>query len=101
MPPIAAVSPILLDVDVFPDFDGIGGQAAILQVLGALLTVVLIFAVLMLLISAIIWAVASSHGNYQSASRGRTGVLVSLGAAALAGGGVAWLNFLVDVGNTI
>mgnify|MGYP001763706820 CR=1 FL=1 len=36
------------NVDVFPDFDAIGGRDAILQVLGALLTVVLVFSVLML-----------------------------------------------------
>lgn len=95
------IAPVLLEVNVFPDFDAVGGKAAILQVLGALLTVVLIFAVLMLLISAIVWAVASSHGNVQAASRGRTGVLVSIGGAALAGGGVAWMNFLVQVGNTV
>ena len=38
---------------VFPDFGAVGGRDLILQVLGALLTVVLIFAVLMLLVSAI------------------------------------------------
>lgn len=101
MPVIAAVAPVLLEVDVFPDFDAVGGKTEILQVLGALLTVVLIVAVLMLLVSAIVWAIASSHGNLQAASRGRTGVLVSIGAAALAGAGVAWVNFLVQVGSTV
>jgi len=86
---------------VFPDFGAVGGRDLILQVLGALLTVVLIFAVLMLLVSAIVWAIAAVHGNYQGASRGRIGVLVALGAAALAGAGVAWLNFLINVGTTI
>lgn len=86
---------------VFPDFDAVSGQNLILQVLGALLTVVLIFAVLMMLVSAIVWAVASAHGNYQAASRGRAGVLVSLGAAALAGAGVGWMSFLINVGSHI
>jgi hypothetical protein len=99
MPVLTAIAPVL-EVDVFPDFDAVGGKTEILQVLGALLTVVLIFAVLMLLVSAIVWAIASSHGNLQAASRGRTGVLVSIGAAALAGG-VAWVNFLVQVGSTV
>ena len=58
---------------VFPDFGAVGGRDLILQVLGALLTVVLIFAVLMLLVSAIVWAIAAVHGNYQGASRGRIG----------------------------
>jgi len=89
------------DVDVFPDFDAVGGRDAIMQALGALLTVVLIFSVLMLLVSVIVWAVAAAHGNQQAASRGRTGALVALGAAALAGAGVGWLNFLVSVGSGI
>ena len=88
-------------VNVFPDFDAVGGREAILKVLGALLMVVLVVAVLMLLISAIVWAIASSHGNVQAAMRGRTGVFVALGTAALAGAGVAWVNFLVDVGTSI
>lgn len=101
MPVIAAVTPVLLEIDVFPDFDAVGGKTEILHVLGALLTVVLIIAVLMLLVSAIVWAIASSHGNLQAAARARTGVLVSIGAAALAGAGVAWVNFLVQVGSTV
>lgn len=86
---------------VFPDFDAVGGRTLILQTLGALLTVVLIFSVLMLLVSAITWAIASSHGNAQAAARGRAGVLVALGAACLSGAGVAWMNFLIHVGTTI
>lgn len=66
------------DVDVFPDFDAVGGRDTIMQALGALLTVVLIFSVLMLLVSAIVWAVAAVHGNQQAASQARTGALVAL-----------------------
>ena len=60
-----------------------------------------IVAVLMLIICAIVWAVSSSTGNATSAARGRVGVFVSIGAAALAGAGVAWLNFLLRVGTTL
>lgn len=96
-----ARAPIGSQVDVVPDFDAVGGREAILQVLGALLTVVLIFAVLMLLVSVIIWAVASAGGNHQAAARGRSGALVCAGAAALAGAGVAWMKFLLGVGPTL
>jgi len=48
---------------------------------------------------AIVWAIASAHGNYSTASKGRVGVLVSVGAAALAGAGVAWMNWLLNVGS--
>lgn len=88
-------------MDVFPDFDGLGGIGDLRQVVGALLTFVLIVAVLMVIVSAVIWAVASANGNYAAAGKARTGVLVALGAAVLAGGGVAWLNWLVDLGRQL
>ena len=55
----------------------------------------------MLIVSAIVWAIATAHGNYATAGKGRTGVLVSLGAAVLAGGGVAWMNWLLTVGSSL
>lgn len=88
-------------MDVFPDFNGVGGIGDLKTVIGALLMFVLITAVLMLIISAIIWAIASSGGNYAAAQKGRTGVLVALGTAALAGAGVAWMNWLIDLGTRL
>ncbi|MCA0437827.1 MAG: DUF6112 family protein [Actinobacteria bacterium] len=85
-------------MDVFPDFNGIGGTEALRAVIGALLTFVLITAVLMLIISALVWAIAAANGNYSAATKGRTGVLVALGAAILAGAGVAWMNWLIALG---
>ena len=66
-----------------------------------LLTIVLITAVLMLIVSAIMWAIAAANGNYSAAAKGRTGVLVALGTAVLAGAGVAWLNWLIDLGQQL
>lgn len=86
---------------VFPDFGGLGGISDLRAVVGALLTFVLIAAVLVLIISAIIWAIATAHGNYSSAGKARTGVLVALGAAALAGSGVAWMNWLINLGQQL
>ena len=54
-----------------------------------------------LIVCAIVWAIASAHGNHHAATRARTGLWVAVGAAALAGAGVAWLNFLVDVGTRL
>lgn len=88
-------------MDVFPDFDGLEGIGDLREVIGALLTFVLIIAVLMLIVCAIVWAIASSSGNYQAATKARTGLFVSLGAAALAGAGVAWVNFLLNVGTRL
>lgn len=88
-------------MDVFPDFGSVGGTTDLREIVGALLMFVLVTAVLMLIVCAIAWAIASSSGNYQAATKARTGLLVSVGAAALAGAGVAWLNFLLDVGTQL
>ncbi len=86
---------------VFPDFDGLGGIGDLKQVIGALLTIVLIVAVLMVIVSVICWAFGASHGNPALASKGRVGVVVGIGAAALAGAGVAWVNWLIALGNQL
>ena len=85
-------------MNVFPDFGGVGGIGDLRAIVGALLTFVLVVAVLVLIVSAIIWAVSSSSGNYAAASKGRVGVLVALGGAVLAGAGVAWMNWLLTLG---
>lgn len=85
-------------MNVFPDFSGVGGANDLRSIIGALLMFVLIAAVLMLIISAIIWAIAASTGNYQTSTKARAGVFVAVAAAALAGAGVAWVNFLIGVG---
>ncbi|MDJ1372799.1 DUF6112 family protein [Gulosibacter molinativorax] len=86
---------------VFPDFGGVGADSELRAVIGALLMFVLIIAVLMLVVSAIIWAIASSTGNAHTATKARIGAWVALGAAALAGAGVAWVNFLLGVGENL
>lgn len=88
-------------MNVFPDFDGLDGIGDLRAVIGALLTVVLIVAVLMLIVSAIVWAIAAANGNHAMTGEARTGVRVALGAAVLAGGGVAWMNWLIDLGDQL
>ena len=88
-------------MNVFPDFNGLSGISDLQLVVGALLTIVLIASVAVMVISGAIWALAASSGNYQLASRGRIGVLVALGTAVLAGGGVALTNWLISVGEQI
>lgn len=88
-------------MDVFPDFDGLGGIGELREVIGALLTFVLVIAVLMLIVSAIIWALATSNGHHAAATKARIGTWTALGAAVLAGGGVAWLNWLIDLGQQL
>ena len=81
-------------MNVFPNFDSLGG-------IGDISTVILIVAVLLLIVCAIIWATAASTGNPGLSSKGRTGVLVAVGAAALAGAGVTWINWLVNLGGQL
>ncbi|MGP9695123.1 DUF6112 family protein [Brachybacterium sp. AOP25-B2-12] len=88
-------------MDVFPDFEGLSGIDGLREIAGALLMFVLVIAVLMLLVSAICWAIAAATGNYSGAAKGRIGVLVSLGGAILAGAGVTWLNWLIALGNQL
>jgi hypothetical protein len=88
-------------MDIFPDFGAVGGVEELQRVVGALLSFVLIIAVLMMIISAVTWALASANGHFQTATRARIGVWVACGAAALAGVGVAWVNFLLGVGATL
>lgn len=88
-------------MDVFPDFDDLGGIGELREVIGALLTFVLVIAVLMLIVSAIIWALATSNGHHAAATKARIGAWTALGAAVLAGGGVAWLNWLIDLGQQL
>ncbi len=88
-------------MDVFPNFDGVGAAAELQSIVGALLMFVVVTAVLMLIVCAIVWAIASSSGNYQAATKARVGLFVAIGAAALAGAGVAWMNFLLDIGTEL
>jgi len=88
-------------VNVFPNLAAVTGAGDLRSVVGALLMFVLIIAVLMLIVCATTWATASAHGNHHAATRARTGLWVAVGAAALAGAGVAWLNFLLHLGSTL
>ena len=88
-------------MDIVPDVGAVGGAEQLRSITGALLTLVLIISVLMMIVNGTVWALASSNGNFQSATRARTGFWVACGAAALAGAGVAWVNFLLGVGATL
>jgi hypothetical protein len=97
-PTIMAMSVPVPMTGVFPNFGAVDGAGQLRAVIGALLTFILIIAVLMLIICAITWAISAAHGNYQTATKARTGLFVALGAAALAGAAVTWLNFLIGIG---
>ena len=88
-------------MEIFPDFGAVGGAAELRTIVGALLMFVLIVAVLMLVVSGVVWALALASGHFEVASRARAGVLVACSAAVLAGAGVALVNFLLGIGATL
>lgn len=88
-------------MNVFPDFGSMSGIGDLKVVIGAMLTIILVVAVLMIIVSAIIWAISTSSGNPAVAAKARAGVFVALGTAILAGGGVTWLNWLIHLGEQL
>ncbi|KJK11966.1 membrane protein [Terrabacter sp. 28] len=88
-------------VDVPPNHNGLPGIAAIEKIVGALLTFGLIAAVAGIAISAIAWAIGSHSSNPHVAGRGKTGVLVSAGAAMLIGAANTLVTFFSAAGSAV
>ena len=92
---------ILAQIDIDPNTDGLPGIAQLRTIVGAVMTVGLILAVLALIVSAIVWAMGANSANPHLAGRGKSGVLIALGAAILCGGAVTLVNFFWDVGQAV
>jgi hypothetical protein len=88
-------------VDVFPDFGGVGGLGGLSSIVGALLTVVLILAAFTLIASGVTWALSAWAGNHSVAGKAQVGLFVAVAAAAFAGAGIAWMNFLIALGSQL
>jgi len=88
-------------IDINPNSDGLPGIAQLREIVGAVMTAGLILAVLALIVSAIIWGFGANSSNPHLASRGKTGVLVSCGAAILCGAAVTLVNFFWTVGQAV
>lgn len=83
---------------VSPDFGAVGGSSQLRSIIGALLTYGLIVSALMVVVCAASWAIGSSNGSWQTATKAKTGLFVALGGAVLTGGALAWANWLLDLG---
>lgn len=92
---------ILAQIDIDPNTDGLPGITQLRTIVGAVMTVGLILAVLGLIVSAIVWAMGANSANPHLAGRGKSGVLIALGAAILCGGAVTLVNFFWDVGQAV
>lgn len=86
---------------VGPDFGAVGASGELRKIVGALLTFGLIIAVLMAVVCAATWAIASSSGSWRAASKAKTGLFVAIGGAVLIGGGLAWANWLLGLGESL
>ena len=88
-------------IDIDPNSNGLPGIAQLRDIVGAVMTVGLILSVLALIVSAIVWGFGANSSNPHLATRGKTGVLVSCGAAVLAGAAVTLINFFWTVGQAV
>ncbi len=88
-------------IDIGPNTTGLPGIAALESIVGALLTYGLVAAVAGIAISAIAWAIGSHSSNPHVAGRGKTGVLVSGGAAMLIGAANTIVTFFSNAGSAV
>ena len=88
-------------IDIDPNSSGLPGIEQLRIIVGAVMTVGLIFSVLALIVSAIIWAYGSNSSNPHLAGRGKIGVLISCGAAVVCGASVTLINFFWGVGQQV
>ena len=84
--------------NVGPNFGAVGGSGDLRAVVGALLTYGLIVAVLMLVVSAVTWAIASNSGSSHTAQKAKLGCFVAIGGTTLTGAALPWANWLLDIG---
>lgn len=105
-PSMAAISHLpfmaslrLVPSRVYPDLGAVADASELRRVVGALLTYGLLTSVLMLIVCAAAWAIASSRGSWHAADKAKTGLVVSLAGAVLVGGALAWANWLIGIGN--
>lgn len=92
---------VVAGVSINPNTNGLPGIAQLREIVGAMMTIGLILSVLALIIAAIIWALGSNSSNPHLAGRGKTGVLIALGAAIVTGASVTLVNFFWHVGQRV
>jgi len=83
--------------DITPNTSGVPGIGSFRQIAGGLATAGLIASGVALIISAVVWAVASNSGNFHHYQKGKAGVLYSCGAALVIGS----VNLIIGVWNNI
>jgi len=90
-----------MDINITPNDSGLPGISQLRTIVGAVMTVGLVLSVLALIVSAVVWGFGANSSNPHLASRGKTGVLVSCGAAIICGAAVTLINFFWGVGQAV
>ena len=89
------------EVHVSPDPSGLPGSNVLQSLINGLAFWMLLASLAGVLIGAGVWALASHGNNHHWASRGRSGALVSAGAALVIGAAGAIVNFFVEAGGKV
>ena len=97
----STASLVVPQIDISPNTNGLPGLGSAEQIVGALLMFGLVAAVAGIALSGITWAIGSHSANPHIAGRGKTGVLVSLGAAMLIGAANTLVTFFNDAGAAV
>lgn len=87
--------------DITPNTSGVPGIGSFREIAGGLATAGLIASGVALIISAVVWAIASNSGNFHHSQKGKTGVLYSCGAALLIGGVNLIIAFWNNIGSAL
>lgn len=98
---VTLIGLVPMDITINPNDSGLPGISQLRTIVGAVMTIGLVLSVLALIISAVVWGFGANSSNPHLASRGKTGVLVSCGAAILCGAAVTLVNFFWGVGQSI
>lgn len=88
-------------INIGPNPNGLPGGQLLNSLVGGLEYFGVILALAGLVISAIVWAVSGHSANPSGQARGRTGVLVSLAAAVVIGGGSLLITWATGIGAAI
>ena len=91
----------LIVIEIDPNGTGLPGIDQLRTIVGAVMTIGLVLSVLALIVAAIVWGFGANSSNPHLASRGKTGVLVSCGAAIICGAAVTLVNFFWGVGQAV
>jgi hypothetical protein len=89
------------DPGVRPNTDGLPGLPQLKELAGAVLTFGLVLCVVVVVVSAVSWGFGANSGNPHLAGRGKTGVVVAVGAALLIGAANALIAFFARIGPTL